>query len=274
MRQPVPQYSSNIDLLCSSTTLSITNLAPGYYLHHWNGSNVTFSNSTSNPVQVIPGSDGPGWIEAVYHTGWGTVTMERMELWVGKPGPMDLYDDPTYFECGEMNIVHVDYGNYSYSDMGVNEVNWSYQGATLSNINDGFTKAYITAGNNEGNGYIYVDVSNTCPGSSGNRAYYEIECFRMMLVITPNPTSGETTLSIESNTEESGLKSASTEPVFDENAEWELEIYSPAQTLKEKKTKLKGKSTTIQTQSWKEGVYVVRVKYKDEILTGKLVVKK
>ena len=34
------------------------------------------------------------------------------------------------------------------------------------------------------------------------------------------------------------------------------------------------KSTKIQTSGWKEGVYMVRVKYKDEILTGKLVVKK
>ncbi len=42
----------------------------------------------------------------------------------------------------------------------------------------------------------------------------------------------------------------------------------------EKKTKLKGKSTTINTQSWKEGVYLIRAVYKDEILTGKLVVKK
>ncbi len=43
--------------------------------------------------------------------------------------------------------------------------------------------------------------------------------------------------------------------------------------LKSRKTKLKGKSTTIQTAGWQEGVYIVRVKYKDEVLTGKLVVK-
>ena len=53
-----------------------------------------------------------------------------------------------------------------------------------------------------------------------------------------------------------------------------MEIYSPMQALKTKKTKLKGNSTTIQTAGWKDGVYLVLVKYKDEILTGKLIVKR
>ena len=40
-----------------------------------------------------------------------------------------------------------------------------------------------------------------------------------------------------------------------------------------KKSKLFGKSYNINTQGWKEGVYIVRVKVKDQILTGKLIVK-
>jgi len=87
----------------------------------------------------------------------------------------------------------------------------------------------------------------------------------LLLAITPNPTTGETTLSIESESEEK---------TFDKTAEWEMAIYDQSQLLKEKKTSLRGKSTKIQTAGWKEGVYMVRVKYKDEILTGKLVVKK
>jgi hypothetical protein len=185
-------------------------------------------------------------------------------FWVGDPDNIEVYDDPTYFECGQMNIVNVDYGDYTYYDMGINQVNWSYQGTTLSNINDGFTKAYITAGDNEGNGYIYVDAYNNC-GSSGDRVYYEIECFMMRILLTPNPTTSETTLSIESDSEEI---------LFDETTEWDLEIYDQTQSLKEKKTIRQGKSTKIQTAGWKEGVYAVRVKYKDEILLGKLVVKK
>jgi hypothetical protein len=85
------------------------------------------------------------------------------------------------------------------------------------------------------------------------------------LIFSPNPATGETTLSIET---------ASEDIDFDENAEWELEIYNQSQLLKEKKTSLKGKSTKIQTADWKEGIYFVRVKYKDEALQGKLVVKR
>jgi hypothetical protein len=84
-------------------------------------------------------------------------------------------------------------------------------------------------------------------------------------VFTPNPATGETTLSIESATEETQ---------FDINEEWDLEIYNNNQTLKEKKTKLKGNEYRFNTSNWKEGVYMVRVTYKDEILTGKLVVKR
>ena len=114
---------------------------------------------------------------------------------------------------------------------------------------------------------MVVQAKNTCSAPNFGpycvRGIYVYNSYYMM--ISPNPTTGETTLSIESTSEEKTV---------DGNTVWKLEIYSPAQALKEKKTKLKGNNTIIQTQSWKEGVYVVRVKYKDEILIGKLVVKK
>ena len=87
----------------------------------------------------------------------------------------------------------------------------------------------------------------------------------LLLTLTPNPTTGETLRSIETTSDTK---------IFDETTEWDVEIYDQSQLLKEKKNSLKGKSTTIQTAGWKEGVYAVRVKYKDEILQGKLVVKK
>ena len=85
------------------------------------------------------------------------------------------------------------------------------------------------------------------------------------LMFSPTPATGETTLSIES---------ASAEKTFDETAEWDLEIYSETQLLKTKQTSLRGQSAKIQTAGWKEGVYLVRVNYNGEILTGKLVVKR
>ncbi len=87
----------------------------------------------------------------------------------------------------------------------------------------------------------------------------------MRLVITPNPTTDETELSIESDNEKI---------LFDESAEWDLEVFSQTQELKVKETKLKGKKHKIKTAGWKEGVYIVHVKYKDQILQEKLIVKR
>jgi hypothetical protein len=50
--------------------------------------------------------------------------------------------------------------------------------------------------------------------------------------------------------------------------------FDETQLLKTKQTGLRGQSAKIQIAGWKEGVYLVRVKYEDEIVTGKLLVKK
>ncbi len=95
------------------------------------------------------------------------------------------------------------------------------------------------------------------------------------LLLSPNPTSGETTVAIEQTSDENDLlEPSSTESGFDYNAEWDIEVYDNLQNQKFKAGKLKGKSTTIQTNGWKEGIYIVRVKYKNEILQEKLVVTK
>lgn len=99
-----------------------------------------------------------------------------------------------------------------------------------------------------------------------------VECSLRRLIFSPNPTKGETIVSI--GLDEIEKVTASTGQVFDETTEWDIEVYDSAQNLKEKKTKLKGNSTNLQTAGWKEGVYIVRAKYKEEVLTGKLVVKK
>ena len=95
--------------------------------------------------------------------------------------------------------------------------------------------------------------------------YHFIKGGMYSLVFTPNPTTGETTLTIETTSEEK---------TFDETAQWDLEVYSETQLLKTKQTSLRGQSAKIQTAGWKEGVYLVRVNYNGEVLTGKLVVKR
>ncbi len=279
----IKETNNNYTLLCSDDNrlLACTNFVNTDFGYCWDTGSyideISGDGTRYLHVKGTTGDGGKGTVSLTVTSPSGlTATSNILTFqWAGKPGPISLYDDPTYFMCNQMNIVNVDYGDYTYYEMGVNEVDWSYQGTTLSNINDGFTKAYITAGSSPGNGYIYVDISNTCPGgTNGNRAYYEIECFHMMLTITPNPANGETIVSIVEEGEDSELKSASLERPFDTNTEWDLEVYDSNQNLKAKQIKLKGNSTKLQTSGWKEGVYIVRAKYNDEILTDKLVVKK
>ena len=103
---------------------------------------------------------------------------------------------------------------------------------------------------------VYTKVKTGYLASGYCGGYYAMS-------LSPNPSNGEATLSVEPTSEDI---------VFDENAEWEVEIFDQTQGLKEQKTKLKGKELKIQTTGWKTGIYFVRVKYKDEYLQGKLIV--
>jgi hypothetical protein len=48
----------------------------------------------------------------------------------------------------------------------------------------------------------------------------------------------------------------------------------PKPAVEDEKTKLKDRAYTLNTSSWKDGVYIVRANYNGELLTEKLVVKK
>ncbi len=111
---------------------------------------------------------------------------------------------------------------------------------------------------------VYADACNSVNSKVITDYFGSGYCGQFLMVFSPNPTTDETTLSIESTSEEK---------VLDENEEWELEIYNNTQILKDKKTKIRGNQYKLKTSGWKEGIYFVRVKYKDEILQGKLVVK-
>ncbi|MDO9614478.1 MAG: T9SS type A sorting domain-containing protein, partial [Bacteroidota bacterium] len=58
-----------------------------------------------------------------------------------------------------------------------------------------------------------------------------------------------------------------------DNLAWDLEVYDSMHSLKTKTQKLKGDKKAINTTGWKDGVYIVRVKIGNEIISEKLVVK-
>ena len=269
IRPPKPQYSGLGDVLCESTYVSVVNSAPGFSVDHWIGNNVTFPNgNTSNPVLVSPGTQGNAWVQAIINTGSGLYTMYQKNFWIGAPSisQFDISNPNPPFnnllEPGMYNqLIANDYANQS----GTTYWEWDcggwphYDVTQTKHITNVDVPYYFTYQD------IKVRLYNICgtPSQWYTERFYPYGGY--LLVFSPNPATNETVLSIEST---------STEKVFDETTEWELEVYSETQLLKEKKTKLKGKNTTLQTAGWQDGVYMVRVKYKEELLTGKLMVKK
>ena len=270
-------------VLCSSGSYSLSNTPGGSITWDQSGGLTRSSSQGSNPCTFSKNYDGEAYINASFTSGCGTsFTLPRKAVWVGVPSPYEL--DITNSNTGEDNLVsgqnNVLYVTTIDPDMeefmGVDDYDW-YYGSGFEHFEledyDKVSIVYVPSCN--GSELVYVKPHNTC----GYYGYWHFEYFYCSsyyyLFFTPNPTTGETSISIEqANSEETALKSASTENNLDETAEWDLEVYDNVQNLKLKKDRLKGNSTKIQTASWKEGVYMVRVKYKDEVLTGKLVVKK
>ncbi len=270
---------SGDDIVCTSKLYSTINIVNATY--NWNSKRLS-TNGTSYSETATKTSNGSGWIQCKitsFNSGTSIIT-ERKTVWVGAP---DLDNITIYYTedlnqygeyCpGETNelLAHpepsIDMGlTYNYWDLG----SWDVyaedgEGYVLFGIPTSFSRSE----------QLSYEIENACNSAIGTITLYEGSCGGYFVLISPNPGSGETTISLDLPDNGGGtLKSTPTETTLDETTEWDLEIYDNIQNLKLKKQKLKGTKTTINTQSWKEGIYMVRVKYNDEILTGKLVVKK
>ena len=186
------------------------------------------------------------------------VTREITKIvWVGAP-KIDYISGPTYAPNNDWATYYAQPNN---SQMAATDYEWALSPTNGNVIYDyGWTAdiAFYNAGNYQ----LVARAQNTC--GWGPYTVLGLEVYdSKSLAISPNPTTGETTITIKPASEKELLVSA-----------WDLEIYTPTQALKEKKTRLKGSSTVINTAGWQEGVYVVRVLYNNEIITGKLIVKR
>lgn len=258
----------------SGATASLQNHPSGVTIT-WGGTNVTYPyGNTGTSVTVRANSSSTsdeGTITASFTINGNQYTITH-PVWVGKPSfTWEQYcdDELETFEWG-----------FAYPDYEVDEVvmglistsaDWSYTGP-LTTIQGNIVLGKYRAGSSSGYGYVRLEVDNTCGTGWNELAYQVTGGFKML--ISPNPAKGETTISIESNELESELKSGIESSAIDDNVEWEVEVYDNIQNLKLKKEKLEGRSTTINTQSWEEGIYMIRVKFEDYILTDKLIVTK
>lgn len=258
----LPQANNPITgngLICSSgSSFTINNLRLTDNVTWSGGSNLTLSAGQGSASGTFTSTgSGNSWVRATVSSGCGSVILPQKGVWSGTPiinyisGPMSTpnYQWSTY------------YAEPNNTQMGAIDYNWILNPLNGNSVYDyGWTSDI--AFYNSGTYQLVVQARNTC--GWGPYAVTGLQVYDSYgLSFSPNPTSGETTLTIESAKE---MKSS--------NLEWELEVYTQTQLLKEKMSKLKGCSTIINTSSWQDGIYIVRVKYNGTVLTSKLVVKK
>jgi len=275
-----PYESSNIqyynipvsgdDLVCTSKTYSTLNISNATY--NWSSEKVSTS-GTSYSTTAIKTSNGAGWIQTEISSPYSgtTVRTEKKNVWAGKP-QIYAYGSHIVDVNTGMPVYDFCYGTHNdveavhpAGDAGITD--WDWQVLYGQVYPYGMLDQYATIYPYDYQSFMLeIRACNTCGYSDWAHMYTNVvDCGRYLLVFTPNPTTGETTLTIETN---------SSEKTFDENAPWDMEVYTETHLLKTKQTSLRGQSAKIQTAGWKEGVYLVRVNYNGEVLTGKVLVKK
>jgi hypothetical protein len=254
---------SGPSLICTSGTFTVNNLPPGTTVSWDESANLT--EDPQNPGIFSANGSGEGWVEATLTNGCGEITLSRKEVWAGAPlQPYDIWFTPSTPCLGQIVIAQARANNpaisgTTYEWRGTYDYDCQYP--ACSEVHFTTISGPLPYGS-----YVRVKATNTCGSSAEYSEYLWVQdCGGGLpplpaIVITPNPATGETLLSIETSPEETG---------FDIDEEWGLEIYNSSQMLKEKKTKLKGNEYRFNTSGWKDGVYMVRVNYKNEILTGK-----
>jgi hypothetical protein len=251
------------DLVCSSDVSFSVNI-PGTASVAWSKSaSLNQVGVNTNPTYTVNASTSGtlGYVTATIKNSQNrTVLTRTKEVWVGTP------DHDNIMITGDDWVVPTNsiFMATASEDMYIDYYQWDLPYGFTITQGQGTNTIRFNAPTGFGTEYYGLQLHNTCGTIGRNYIMYEAP-FKNALIFTPNPTTGETTLSIESATEETQ---------FDINEEWDLEIYNNNQTLKEKKTKLKGNEYHLNTSGWKDGVYMLRVNYKNEILTGKLVVKR
>jgi hypothetical protein len=209
-----------------------------------------------NSCTLYSSSTGTGYLDATVHTNCGDTVLARKTLDVGSPQPGNIY-------------IEMDAPPHRFTATILNEVasatsyDW-YLDGVLNTTYHGFSAIFNRKSPYCGGEYhVEVRANNGCgPSAKTHKLVFEPTCGYLML-LSPNPTVDESTVQL---IDESSSVNIS-------NMEWNLEVYDQNQSMKEKKTKIKGDRTTLKTSSWKDGIYYLRAYYNNEWISEKLIVK-
>jgi hypothetical protein len=253
------QYAVTIPSTASVTWSNLGNLAV-----------VGSSTNLNYYVRSTSNSSTSGTITANIKNSQGQTFLTRTKtVWLGTPLPgISPLHDPSCYYCqvsyGQVGIEYMIAAQTDNPSTYMYDYQWEIYGPGDEEGYADYGKQIYYTPPAAGTFTFKLKQNWTCGWSD----FAQVERYvygGYRLLFSPNPTTGETTLTIESVSEAK---------MVDEIVSWELDVYDNAQNLKLNNPKVKGKECKFDTSGWKEGVYIVRVKYKDEILTGKLIVKK
>lgn len=266
-------YISGPSIVCSSgATFSINNL-PTEDTIIWNQSYnllTRVSPQGSNPCTFTANnSNNEGIIGAQIIVCGGTITLPDMQVRTG------INNGDFSFEVWNSNgqLVDTQYGldilcpNRTYNIYVINNgdcetTNYTWQIPSWWTQLDASENWIKIITNSDPSGSVSANAITCCgdqtqliTGDFWQASY----CYN--LSFTPNPATDETTLEL---LDASGIQA---------DMAWDVEVYDQLQILKLKTDKAKKSNFKINTSSWKDGVYIVRVNIGKEIISGKLVVK-
>lgn len=267
-----PSISNGNGVVCANSQRTFGNgFTASGWVYDWSASgflNEVSGDYTPNYTASATSGIGYGYVYLTVTSPSGMSASSQINVGVNMPRSEDLsfslYTNsgtPVSYMCPNQH-----YHIYLNNNSGCTLSNYTWSVPSGWSINYTYSNMVSVYTNSSPGGMVEVSA-NTCCGvfTKVKTGYFGSgycgSSYAMSL--SPNPSSEETTLAIEPT---------SADVVFDENAEWGIEIFDQMQVLKEQKTKIKGKEQKINTSGWKTGIYFVRVKYKDEYLSGKLVV--
>lgn len=253
------------DKIClgsNSSYYSVTCLRTGYSVTYEKSANLALS-QTGNTCTLAANGNGMGWLKAKINTPCGEypITLSK-DVWVGIPStPTNIvgFYEGQVFGFGSEPSFSVS----TNSLQNVTGFEWVVIGGTITG-GQGTNRITVLTNSVAGVFKVKVRLNNSC----GTTTYFGrngslSEEGGGTLVISPNPTTSETTIELVSG---DGKELVS-------NAIWDLEIYDSMQSMKTKVQKIKSNRQPISTSGWKDGVYIVRAKIGEKIISGKLVVK-
>ena len=252
-------YLSGPSLICSSGgSFTVNNLPTGATITWSQGPNLARTSAQgANPCIFSSTGSGSSWIRATLVKGSNTITLADKLVWSGTP-VISYISGPTYTPNNQWATYYAIPNNPA---MGATDYNWILNPLNGNSVYDYGWTADI-AFYNSGFYQVVSRGQNTC--GWGDYTVTGIEVYDSKgMSIYPNPAYGEVTIEIQSSDDKELPATV-----------WELEIYTPGMILKEKKTSLKDNKTIINTSGWQEGIYMLRVKHGESLLTGKLIIKR